>query len=238
MSDAGSGPAPALQPARDPGHELSSDTRKPLRMGYFGGSFDPPHRGHLAVARAARDRFHLERVLLAPTARQPLKPRGLEACWSDRLRMTELLCAGEPGLQASAIDGPMPDGEPNYTADTLRRLHEEFSSTFPGIALELFAIVGVDAFLGLRHWREPSALLQLAEWIVVSRPGFPLPNTDGLGFSPEQRRRIHPLQDVHERVSATELRLRLQSGEPCQDLVPAAVLQLIKAQGLYRSRLA
>ncbi len=99
-----------------------------MRIGYFGGSFDPPHRGHLAVARLARDRFGLDRVLLAPTARQPLKPGGPEAPWPDRLRMTELLCLGEPGLEASAIDGPRPDGAPNYTVDTLRRLRIDVAS--------------------------------------------------------------------------------------------------------------
>ena len=98
-----------------------------MRIGYFGGSFDPPHRGHLAVARLARDRFSLDRVLLAPTARQPLKQSGPEASWADRLRMTELLVAGEPrgaeaSLEASNIDGPQPNGAPNYTVDTLRRL--------------------------------------------------------------------------------------------------------------------
>ena len=76
-----------------------------MRVGLFGGSFDPPHRGHLAVAEAVRDRFALDRVLLAPAAIQPLKPGGAQASFADRLRMVELLCEGAHGIEASTIDG-------------------------------------------------------------------------------------------------------------------------------------
>lgn len=211
---------------------------KPERIGYFGGTFDPPHRGHLAVARAARDHFQLDRVLLAPTGRQPLKPEGPEASWLDRYHMTELLCAGEPGLEASAIDSPRPDGEPNYTADTLRRLEAlvtEDRRTFPSKTLpRIYAVLGADAFLGLGKWREPEALLRLAEWIVVSRPGISYLHVEAAAnreLGPGAR--IHWLDSVNDPVSATELRRRLYAKEPCADLLPRAIFDYIRTKCLY-----
>ena len=215
--------------ATDTTGEAAGEANRPQRIGYFGGSFDPPHRGHLAVARAARDRFHLDRVLLAPTARQPLKPKGPEASWTDRLRMTELLCAGKPGLEASTIDGPQPGGEPNYTADTLRRLRKMLDPR--GIGLQLFAILGADAFDGLAHWREPTELFRLAEWIVVGRPGHDLPDRTQDETAATQR--IHPLVDLKLPVSSTEVRARLQAGLDCTRLLPEQVMSFIAQRHLY-----
>lgn len=218
-----------------------------MRIGYFGGSFDPPHRGHLAVARAARDRFALDRVLLAPTARQPFKPGGPVASFADRLRMTELLCTGDPGLEASAIDGPQPGNSPNYTVDTLRRLYTQLEvsssfacqprkeSAFPALAPiptpDIFAILGADAFLAFPHWREVDELLRLADWIVVSRPGVPPPSLES--FTPTQRLRIHALNDVAEPASATALRARLEAREDCSGQIPGPVLADLLHHHLY-----
>lgn len=205
----------------------------PERIGYFGGSFDPPHRGHLAVARAARDRFGLQQVLLAPTGKQPLKPAGPAASFKDRLQMTALLCRGERGLVASDLDAPRPDGGANYTVDTLRVLDKQS----PGA--RLFAIVGADAFLGLPKWKDMDALFACAEWVVVSRPGFDGGENrsgmmDGMHLTPVQRERVHMLSNVHDPTSATELRARLRAGLPCDDLLPPAVLAYIRDQALYR----
>lgn len=200
-----------------------------MRIGYFGGSFDPPHRGHLAVACAARDRFNLARVMLAPTGRQPLKPEGASAPFADRLAMTSLLCTGEPSLEASPIEAPRPDGGANYTAATLRELQDGLP---PGASL--FAIVGADAFLGLPHWKDVPALFALAEWVVVSRPGFHPKQMDALGLEPWQRARVHLLDSVHDPTSATDLRARLQRGLPCEAYLPPAVLHYIRDHGLYR----
>ncbi len=198
-------------------------------MGYFGGSFDPPHRGHLAVARAARQRFALDRVLLAPTGRQPLKPDGPSASFNDRLSMTRLLCAGEPGLEASAIDVPHPDGSPNYTADTLSRLREDLPAS-----ASLFAIVGADAFLGLPQWRDVTQLFELAEWIVVSRPGFPLAQLQAMPLTETQHAGVHLLDGLADPTSATALRARLRSLQPCEDLLPRDLCEYIEAHRLYR----
>ena len=201
------------------------------RIALFGGSFDPPHLGHIAIARAAADHFALSQILFAPAARQPLKPDGASASFTDRLAMTALCCNVDPRFVASEIDGPRPGAVPNYTADTLERLHALQPDS------ELFILAGVDSFLTLAHWHEPQRLLALAQWIVVSRPGFPLgavaPHPDGMTLSHIQRQRVHTLGTVHEEVSATRLRERLQLGEPCDDLLPPTVAAYIAQHSLY-----
>lgn len=199
-----------------------------MRIALFGGSFDPPHRGHLSVATAAADTFHLDTVLFAPTGRQPLKPGQTPAPFADRLAMTALLCAMDERFQISSIDAPRPDGQPNYTVDTLAELRR----TQPDATL--FNIVGADSFLALHRWREPARLLQLAEWIVVSRPGFSLDNLSPLHLTAVEQSRVHLLQTVHEDISATDLRRRLHNGESGGDLIPAAVSDYIRTHHLYR----
>lgn len=203
-----------------------------MRIGLFGGTFDPPHRGHLTAACAVRDRFDLDRVLLAPAAVQPLKPDGAHAPFADRLRMVELLCAGTPGLEASTIDGPQPGAAPNYTIDTLRRLRAQLAAAGHGSA-ELFLIAGADAFLHIREWKQPGDLLREARWIVVSRPGFDLRLLDTLGLTPQQRARIDTLPDFADPVSATELRDLLRDRQDVSGLIPAPVLDYIRTHHLY-----
>ena len=201
-----------------------------MRVGLFGGSFDPPHRGHLAVAETVRERFALDRVLLAPAAIQPLKLRGAHASFTDRLRMVELLCEGTTGIEASAIDGPTADGKPNYTIDTLHRLRNQLP---PGA--EIFLILGADAFLGIRQWKDSEALLKEARWIVVSRPGFELHKLETLELTPQQRARIDTLSELENSVSATEVRERLHQHDNAVALVPPKVLEYIRAHHLYGS---
>lgn len=200
-----------------------------MRVGYYGGSFDPPHRAHLAVACAARDAFALNRVLLAPTGKQPLKPSGAMAPFADRLAMVELLCRGQDALQSSAIDAPRPGAEANYTVDTLLRL----SAGLPPDT-ELFAIAGADAFLTLPHWRSPGLLLELAQWIVVSRPGVPPGALDELTLTPEQRARVHWLGTLQDPASATNLREQLQHGAVSSAALPEDVAAYIAGHRLYR----
>lgn len=197
-------------------------------MGLYGGSFDPPHRAHLAVACAARDRFALDRVLLAPAGVQPLKPEGAQASFADRLRMVELLCAGEAGLEASDVDAPRADGTPNYTIDSIRSLRRELPA-----GSELFVIVGADAFLDIHRWKDPEDLLREARWIIVSRPGFDLDQLNSMQLTAEQRGRVELLNDLAEPVSATDVRERLREHESPSQLVPAKVLEYIHAHHLY-----
>ena len=163
----------------------------PMRLAFFGGSFDPPHLGHLHIARTACRRLALDQVLLAPAGRQPLKSHH-PAPFADRLAMLALLTAPYPELVASPIDAPNDEASdtPNYSVDTLARLRR----TLPAAA-ELFFLAGADSFLTLPHWHRPGALLQpasqpaspaagqtesapkpglLTAWILAARPGFPL----------------------------------------------------------------
>ena len=199
-----------------------------MRVALFGGSFDPPHHGHIAIASAASDVFDLDRVLFAPVGRQPLKPEGQAAPFEDRLAMVELACRADLRFTASDVDAPPADGAPNYTVQTLVTLHE----TMPDV--RLFNLAGADSFLNLRRWHEPERLLELAEWIVVSRPGFPLADLSRLGLTPHQKGRVHLLQTVHEDVAATSLRERLEVGDRCADVLSPAVSEYIQAHGLYR----
>jgi nicotinate-nucleotide adenylyltransferase len=199
-----------------------------MRVALFGGSFDPPHHGHIAIATAAADVFDLDKVFFAPVGRQPLKPEGVPASFADRLAMVELACGVDPRFDVSDLDAPKSDGSPNYTVQTLATLQEAMPDA------RLFNLVGADSFLDLRRWHEPERLLDLAEWIVVSRPGFPLANLSTLGLTPRQRGRVHLLQTVHEDVAATDLRERLETGDQCVDVLDPAVSAYIQSHHLYR----
>jgi nicotinate-nucleotide adenylyltransferase len=201
-----------------------------MRIALFGGTFDPPHRGHVAIARAAVEAFALDLVLFAPTGVQPLKLYREATPYAERLALVEAACGEDARFRASEIDAPRPDGGPNYTVETLARLVAEY----PGDTL--FALAGADAFLGLRQWREPERLLELVEWIVVTRPGYPLGEAElaGMGLSAAERARLHVLAGVEEDVSATELRERLRRGEGCGDVLPEGVAEQIAAGRLYR----
>jgi nicotinate-nucleotide adenylyltransferase len=204
-----------------------------MRIGFFGGSFDPPHLGHLAVGRAAGDAFSLERVLFAPTGRQPLKPDGPSASFEDRLTMASLLCELQPTnarsrFEPSTLEAPRADGKPNYTVDTLLTMRRQCS-----IDDNLFVLIGADAFLGLPSWKSPATLLNLAEWIVVSRPGVALPELHELDLTPEQAQRVHLLEYVHEPARATDIRALLRADSDCAGLLPPSILNYIHAHHLY-----
>jgi nicotinate-nucleotide adenylyltransferase len=198
-----------------------------MRVALFGGSFDPPHHGHIAIATAAADVFDLDSVLFAPVGRQPLKHAGV-APFADRVAMVELACRVDPRFSVSELDAPRPDGSLNYSVETLTALHEAKPEA------RLFNLVGADSFLDLRRWHAPERLLELAEWIVVSRPGFPLADLAPLGLTALQRGRVHLLQTVHEDVAATNLRERLEGGDPCTDVLATGVSAYIQAHHLYR----
>ena len=135
------------------------------RIAFFGGSFDPPHMGHVGIARAAQSALHLDTVLFAPVGTQPLKPQGSTASFEDRVAMTELAIAGLPNFAISLVDAPDASGEPNYTIDTLYRLQAQFPTA------QLFTLLGADSFLSLRKWYRGAEIPFIASLIVVSRPG-------------------------------------------------------------------
>jgi nicotinate-nucleotide adenylyltransferase len=230
------------------------------RVAFFGGSFDPPHLGHLAVARAARRALGLDAVLFSPVGAQPLKPMGATASFDDRLAMTRLAVAAEPGFEVSLIDAPRAQDpcRPNYTIDTLATLRAVLPQQ-----VELFDLMGADSFLNLRQWHRAAEIPFAAEMIVASRPGQPLEDLaaalpDGLGIEPvgetnvdgvemrvlsisdpsQRRARIYLLPGLHVDISATEI--RAQAGAAADgltienDLLPTPVAEYIRAHGLYR----
>jgi len=136
------------------------------RVAFFGGSFDPPHLGHLGVARAAREALGLDTVLFAPVGTQPLKPHGLVAGFEDRLAMTRLAIADEPGFALSLADAPQPSGAPNYTLETLIALRAQLPSES-----DLFCLMGADSFAGFNRWHRAAEIPFVATLIVASRPG-------------------------------------------------------------------
>lgn len=182
------------------------------RIAFFGGSFDPPHLGHLAVARAAQTALDLDAVLFAPVGAQPLKAQGSTADFAARLAMTRLAIADEPEFAISLADAPTGSGAPNYTLDTLLRLRREL----PELGI-LFCLMGADSFLSLRRWHRAAEVPFAAPLIVASRP--PANSKEWLGDIAEALPAgltIENAPDVVLPVSGIEVRvyrLRNQAGE-------------------------
>ena len=185
------------------------------RVGVFGGTFDPVHVGHLAIAHAALESVPLDRVLFVLARRSPLKEHGPVASEADRLRMLELAIAGEARFAVSRLELDR-DG-PSYTVDTLERLAGKD---------ELFLILGSDAIADLPRWKDPERIGQLATLLVAERPGAP----ERVGDAPIIRFDAPRLD-----ISARELRARAARGRSLRYLVPEPVLQHIEARGLYRA---
>ena len=148
---------------------MSRSANTGLRVAFFGGSFDPPHLGHLAVARAARAALSLDEVLFAPVGAQPLKPAGSTACFEDRVEMTQLAIQADAAFKISLADAPKPGGEPNYTLETLLTVKNELPPDS-----QLFCLMGADSFAGLQQWFRAAEIPFVAPLIVAARPGQPL----------------------------------------------------------------
>lgn len=185
-----------------------------MRIGIFGGTFDPIHLGHLAAARAAMDCAHLDRVLFMPAAVPPHRP-ATAAGAEDRLEMTRLAIEGERGFEVSDLEVRR-DGV-SYTVDTLRELRRLHPDD------ELFLILGWDAAKLFRKWRDPDEVRRLASLVIVTRPGSGAPT----GTSDIVCER--PTPDV----SASGLRRRLAHGQPVTDMLPPAVADYVARRGLY-----
>jgi nicotinate-nucleotide adenylyltransferase len=178
-----------------------------MRVGVFGGEFDPPHLGHLAVVRTARDQLGLDRVLVIPAARPPHR-RESRTPAEDRLRMAELTFAGEPQVEVSRVE--LDREGPSYTVDTLRLLAG---------ADELVLIVGADQ--DVRDWHEPDEILRLAQLAVAPRGGHAIDDGD-----------VTELEMEPVDLSSTRVREAIAAGGGTAAVVPA-VLELIRSRGLY-----
>lgn len=194
-------------------------TTPPLkaRTAIFGGTFDPIHNAHLAMARAALEGFRdagLWRILFVPAANPPHKNGTSMAPWEDRVRMVELACAGEPEFEVSLIERA---ANPSYSILTIERLLAEGEGP-------LAFLIGADAFAEIRTWHRWQDVIRLVEFIVVTRPGF--------DYDAPEDALVHELGGLELPVSSSEVRERIARGE-ADVAVPRPVLEYIREHGLY-----
>jgi nicotinate-nucleotide adenylyltransferase len=233
-----------------------------MNIGLFGGTFDPIHKGHLALSRSARQACQLGRIYFVPTNIPPHKVAQPTASYFHRYAMTALAAAEEKTFVPSLLEAP---GEfmlhdrkgakgnlasaPNYSIDTIRKLRQSLNK-----GERLFFLIGIDAFKDIAKWHEAEALFSECEFIVASRPGFSL--ADVADALPEKLRpraevtkpfreqpakgdlvlpgvRLHLLDNVNENISATAVRQAVAAKRPIKKFVPENVEEYIKKEGLY-----
>ena len=197
-----------------------------MRLGIFGGSFDPVHNGHLALAHACQRQTALDEVWFTPTAVQPLKQEGPHASDSQRLEMLQLAILSEPSWRVYQVE--IERGGRSYTVDTLRQLREKVPSAV------LFFLMGADAVQDVPQWREPREIFRLATPLVVRRAGQSEPDMSALLAVSAENKPPKLIEMPTIDASSTEIRRRAAAGEPIGDLVPDAVATYITSHGLYR----
>ncbi|MBV9179819.1 MAG: nicotinate (nicotinamide) nucleotide adenylyltransferase [Acidobacteria bacterium] len=232
-----------------------------MNIGIFGGTFDPIHKGHLALALRARAQCKLSRVYFVPTNFPPHKTSQPVAAYCHRYAMTALATAGEKTFVPSQLEAP-PSAlrtessarghilRPNYTIDTVRKLKQELNKSD-----RLFFLIGIDAFRDIAKWHEPDALFQECDFIVASRPGYSLAYVANVlpeklrpreeltrPFAKEPAKgdlvlagvSMHLIDDLNLHISATAIRLALAGKRSITRMVPESVEEYIKKEGLYR----
>lgn len=189
-----------------------------MKIGLFGGSFDPVHFGHLLVAQAAREELGLARVYFILAAQSPFKTEAQPTPAAERLRLLRLALAGDAASEVD--DQEIRRGGISYSIDTVRQYRKDF----PGA--ELFYLIGADTAGQLSLWREAGELARLVEFVVIPRPGEPAPQL----AAPFRGRALRgfPLG-----VSSSEIRARCKAGLAIAHLTPPAVAEAIKNNGLY-----
>lgn len=225
-----------------------------MNIGLFGGTFDPVHRGHLALARAAMERCKLSRVCFVPAGVPPHKQRQPLAPFVHRFAMLALALANEKAFVPSLLEAPQEVGKrgekPNYTIDTVRRMKQGFKS-----ADRLFLLIGMDAFAEIAKWHQAEALFRECTFVVAGRPGYSL--ADVARALPESLRprdevmkpfhrqeaegdlmlpgvSIHLLGDLKQPASATAIRQAAEAGKPLGRFLEPTVAEYIRKTGLYK----
>jgi nicotinate-nucleotide adenylyltransferase len=201
------------------------------RLGVLGGTFDPPHYGHLLLADTARVQLGLERVLFAPAGQPPHKPSDQPSSVTDRVALVQAALADsdEPVFRLSRVDLDRPG--PHYTVDALTTLR----AVYP--AAEMWFLIGADSLADLSRWRDPARIIALARLAVLFRPGYE-PDLGGVaaGLSlgeVDLRRCIDWLAGPSLDVSSSALRERARRGLPLRYLVPPSVEVYVREHGLY-----
>lgn len=202
------------------------------RIGVLGGSFDPPHLGHLHVARAAHDELELDRIRLVPACQPPHKRGRVLAPNEDRVAMVELLARAEPWLELDVQE--IERGGTSFTFDTLkelRRLADERGA-------QLYFLVGSDSLVDLPSWHRAAELVDLATFVTVPRDSasLELGRAQVRAQLPAAADRIlaHVLQAEMLPISSSQVRARVHAGQPIDELVPRSIAEYVAARGLYR----
>lgn len=202
-----------------------------MRLGVFGGTFDPVHWGHLWLADACERQAALDHVAFVPTAHQPHKPHAPRASDADRVAMLELALAGHPTWSVSTIE--LQRGGRSYTIDTLRELQAQRPD------VELFLLMGADSLADLPRWREAAEICRLATPLVVQRPGAPEPDFAALAtlVSAERLAEIsrYRIDMPATDISSSDMQRLIREGGEWQSLTPPAVAEYIAQRGLYRA---
>ena len=201
-----------------------------MRLGIYGGSFDPVHFGHLRLAECCRRQCPLDRVWFLPAAIPPHKPDGLDTSGHDRAKMLDISLAEHEGLDVCSLE--LERGGVSYTVDTLT----EIAAAQP--EAELFLLLGADMLVDLPTWYRPEEICRLATPLVVGRSNTPEPDFERLaGILSTERideMRRHQIEMPSVDASSSEIRRRVARGEGIDDLTPAAVAQYIAEHKLYR----
>jgi nicotinate-nucleotide adenylyltransferase len=197
-----------------------------LRLGILGGTFNPPHIGHLICAQEAYIQLGLDHVMLIPARIPPHKPVDDEPGAGHRLELCRLAVQGDQRISVSDIE--IEREGTSYTVDTLSELHAQAPEN------ELHLIVGGDVAAGLPHWREPERVLELATLAVAKRRGTPRARVDGAlaGLQGADRAQFFRMPRIA--ISSTLIRDRVRTGEPIRYIVPEHVAAYIEQEGLYR----
>jgi nicotinate-nucleotide adenylyltransferase len=209
------------------------------RIGLFGGTFDPVHNGHLQIAETARALCDLQEIWFIPAAVPPHKNLKAVASFKHRVKMIELALTGRPEFTLSTIEASLP--EPSYTIDTLRHFH-----THTAIATDFFFIIGADAFLDITTWKSYRQVLQSTHIVALSRAGSVsekiIELIQRLGYKTDTHESwLHPV--FHKKIfffslpvidlSSSRIRQNIKDNLPVPGAVPPAVLDYIRAHGLY-----
>ena len=200
------------------------------RTGILGGTFDPPHQGHLEIARQALEKADLERVIFIPAAQPRLKSAQPQANPQQRLEMLRLATDNAPAFEVSDVELRRPG--PTLTVETLRQLRQQTAND-----TELYFILGLDVLTHFHQWIQPQEITQLARLLAVSRPGYA--KFDWPSFyarNPHAAGRVECLTTPPIDLSASQLRRRLANGQPVANLIPPAVEQYIQENGLYQDK--
>lgn len=203
-----------------------SDQTQIKRLGIMGGTFDPIHYGHLVTAEGARGEYDLDHVLFLPSGIPSHKNPEQVSCADHRYLMTVLATLTNPHFGASRID--IDREGVTFTIDTLTELRQIY-----GPKTELFFITGADVIMNIMSWKATSEMLQLADFIAATRPGFKFESDHVTDWFAAQDKRLHQLKVPAMAISSTDIRQRVKNGKSIRYLVPETVESYIRKNKLY-----